>query len=104
MANSEEFLSFLIDQCSGAGHLSARAMFGAYTLYMDGKILGIVGDGQFFLRATPAGLRLLPDAPLMPPYPGAKACILVEELEDREFLTALLQAVWPELPEKKKRK
>ena len=47
---------------------------------------------------------MLPDAPVEPPYPGAKDMLLVENVDDREFLAKLFTAIEPEmtLPKKKK--
>ena len=38
------------------------------------------------------------------PYEGAKEMILVEDVDNREFLCELVEAMWDELPEKKKKK
>ena len=49
---------------------------------------------------------MLPDAPASPPYPRAKDMLLVENVDDREFLAKLFTALEPEmtLPKKKKSK
>ena len=46
--------------------------------------------------------EVLPDARYEPPYEGAKDMLLAENVDDRDFLTALFTAMEPELPEKKK--
>ena len=37
------------------------------------------------------------------PYHGAKEMILVDNVEDRQFLCELVESMWEELPEKKKK-
>ena len=38
------------------------------------------------------------------PYDGAKEMLLVEDIENRDFLKELFEAMYAELPEPKKRK
>jgi TfoX/Sxy family transcriptional regulator of competence genes len=99
MASSREFVEYVCDQLGGAGSISFRKMFGEYAIYCDGKVFGLICDNQVFIKPTSAGARLLPDSDLAPPYPGAKPYLVLEELEDREFLTALIAATCRELPE-----
>ena len=46
----------------------------------------------------------MPDAPRELPYTGAKPMLLVEEVDRKEFLTDLIQAMEPELPAPKRRR
>ena len=46
----------------------------------------------------------MPNARLEKPYDGAKDMLLADELEDREFLKKLLEAMYEELPAPKKKK
>ena len=101
MASSKEYLEFILDGCSG---LSARAMMGEYVLYYGGKVVGGVYDNRLLLKPTPSATALLPDAPRELPYEGAKPMLLVEDVEDRDLLTELFDAMCEELPEPKKNK
>ncbi len=47
---------------------------------------------------------MMPNADLELPYEGAKEMLLVDDVENREFLRELLEAMYPELPAPKKRK
>lgn len=79
--------------------LVAKAMFGEYALYLDGKVVALVCDDTLFLKDLPAARRHLPDAPLAPPYPGAKPHIVASEaLDDPEPLTLALRALAESLP------
>ncbi|MBP0967481.1 MAG: TfoX/Sxy family protein, partial [Oscillospiraceae bacterium] len=92
------------EQLSVLDGVAYRAMMGEYIIYYQGKIVGGIYDNRFLVKPTASARRLLPDAPMEVPYPGAKEMLLVDNLDDRSFLAALLNAVYDELPEPKKRK
>ena len=101
MASSKEYLDFVLAQCSG---LSARAMMGEYVLYYGGKVVGGVYDNRLLVKPTKSVVSLLPNAPYEFPYEGSKEMLLVEDIEDRELLKKLFEAMYEELPEPKKKK
>lgn len=47
---------------------------------------------------------MLPDARREAPYEGAKEMLMVDRVEDRAFLTALMEKMYPELPAPKAKK
>ena len=98
MASSREYLEFVLEQLSGAEGVTYRAMMGEFILYCQGKIIGGVYDDRLMVKPVPAALALLPDAQREAPYPGAKEMLLVDNMEDRDFLRALVEAMLPELP------
>lgn len=107
MASDAGFVQYVADQLSGAGEVRCRKMFGEYGLYLNGKFFALICDDRFFVKDTPEGRAAAPEPPLAPPYKGAKPCLLVEEVDDRELLIRLAQATWAALPEpasKKKKK
>ena len=101
MASSKEYLDFVLEQCTG---LSARAMMGEYVLYYGGKVVGGIYDNRLLVKPTPSAIALMPKAPREMPYEGAKEMLLVENIEDRKFLEKLFEAMYPELPEPKKKR
>ena len=101
MPSSKEYLDFVLEQCDG---LSARAMMGEYVLYYGGKVVGGVYDNRLLVKPTKSAVALLPDASRELPYEGAREMLLVEDIEDRELLKKLLEAMYEELPEPKKRR
>ena len=103
MASSEGYLEFILDQLSELDGISHRAMMGEYILYHHGKIFGGVYDDRFLVKPTPSAKALLPDARMELPYEGAKEMLLVDNVENRAFLRALVEAMYEELPEPKKR-
>ena len=103
MASGREYLEFVLDQLSLTDGISYKAMMGEYILYCRGKIVGGIYDDRLLLKPTETAKRMLPDAPRELPYQGAKEMLLVEEMDDREFLKALMEAVADELPSPRKK-
>ena len=101
MASSKEYLDFVLEQCSG---LTARAMMGEYVLYYGGKVVGGIYDNRLLVKPTKSAKELMPYAEYRLPYDGAKEMLLVEDIEDRDFLNDLFEAMYEELPEPKKKK
>lgn len=104
MATSREFMDYILEQLSDLDGITCLKMMGEYIVYYHGKIAAYVCDNRFLAKPVPAARRLLWDAPLEPPYPGAKEMLLVENIDDREFLTQLLREMYPELPEPTRKK
>lgn len=100
MASSADYLSFIMDQLSDAD-VSSRAMMGEYIIYCKGKVIGGIYDDRFLVKPTETALAMMPDAPMQLPYEGAKPMILVDDVENRQFLRQLVEAISDELPAKK---
>lgn len=104
MSTTKEFLEFALDQLSGLDQITHRQMMGEYIVYYQGKIAAYICDNRFLVKPVEAARAMLPEAPLEPPYPGAKEMLLVEDLEDKQALTALFEAMAPQLPAPKPKK
>lgn len=104
MASTKDYLDYVLEQLGGLSDISHRAMMGEYILYYQDKVIGGIYDNRFLIKPTRSAKALLPHAPLELPYEGAKEMLLVEDIEDREFLENLLNAMVKELPEPRKRK
>ena len=98
MASSREYLTFVLDQLSGLNEVTYRGMMGEFILYFRGRIVGGIYDDRLLVKPVPAALELMPDAPRELPYPGAKEMLLVEDVDDAEFLQSLFRAMHDELP------
>ena len=101
MASNADFVQYIGDQCSGAGDVTVRKMFGDYGIYCDGKIFGLICDNGFYVKPTDAGRALLRTEDLRPPYDGAKPYFYIEDIDDRDYLSALVKATCDALPEPK---
>ena len=104
MASSKDYLDFIMDQLSGLDEISFRAMMGEFIIYYRGKIVGGIYDDRFLVKPTKSAVAMMPDADMELPYEGAKEMLLVDNVEDREFLQELLRAMYEELPAPKKKK
>ena len=100
MASSKEYLDFILGQLSGLPDVRCKAMMGEYILYYRGKIIGGIYDDRFLVKPVEAARVLMPEAVLERPYEGAREMLLVDEVDDREFLEQLLEAMYDELPDK----
>ena len=104
MASSKGYLDFILDQLSGLGEISCRGMMGEYIIYYRGKVVGGIYDDRFLVKPVKTALEMIPDAPSELPYEGGKEMLLVEDVDDREFMCRLIEAMYEELPEPKKKK
>lgn len=104
MASSKEYLAFILGQLSELEDVTYRAMMGEFILYYRGKIVGGIYDDRLLVKPVRAAIRYMPTAPYESPYEGAKEMLLVEEVDDKQFLVGLFNAMHEELPEGKKRK
>ena len=104
MASSKEYLDFILEQLSELDDVSWRVMMGEYIIYYRGKVVGGIYDDRFLVKPTKSVRVLMPDAAMELPYEGAKDMLLVDNVDNREFLTELLGAMYEELPDPKKKK
>lgn len=104
MPSDKAYLEFVLEQLAGLDGITFRPMMGEYLLYRHGILFGGIYDNRFLVKTVPAALRLMPDAPREIPYEGAKAMLLVEELENPDFLCRLIPAIAEELPPPKPRR
>ena len=103
MASSKDYLDYILDQLSGLDDISYRAMMGEYIIYYRGKVVGGIYDDRFLVKPVKAVVVMMPDADMELPYEGAKKMLLVDDVENREFLRELLDTMYPELTARKKR-
>lgn len=103
MASSKEYLDFILGQLSELDGITCRAMMGEYIIYYRGKVVGGVYDDRFLVKPVRAASAMMPDAAKELPYDGAKEMLLVDGVDDKAFLAALLKAMYDELPVPKKK-
>jgi len=104
MASDLSFAEYVADQCSGAGRMTCRKMFGEFALYCDGKVVALICDNQVFVKPTPAGRTLLGAVTEAAPFPGAKPHLLMRgELDDPDLMATLIRQTACHLPEPRPR-
>lgn len=103
MASSKTYRAYILEQLSLLEDISCRAMMGEYIIYYRGKVMGGIYDDRFLVKPVKSAVRLMPEAVGELPYEGAKEMLLVEEVENREFLKELFEAMYEELPAPRKK-
>ena len=98
MASSKEYLDFILEQLSELEEITYRPMMGEFIIYYHGKIAGGIYDDRLLVKPVSSAIRYMPTAPFESPYEGAKEMLLVEEVDNKEFLTGLFHAIYDELP------
>lgn len=103
MSSSQEFIEYIVDQIEGV-EVTYRKMFGEYALYADGKVVALVCDDQLFIKPTENGKAFIGEVTEAPPYPGAKMWFLIEDTDNRRWLSELVEITADELPKPKPKK
>lgn len=103
MSTTKEYLSYAAEQLSDLKEISFRPMMGEYVLYYKGKVAGVLSDNRLLIKPVKTAVEITDNPVFEIPYPGAKPMLLVERLDDKEFLTELFLAMYDELPEKRKK-
>ncbi len=98
MATAKEYLEFIKEQLSGLDEIEYRPMMGEYIIYYRGRIAGGIYDNRLLVKPTKSAVGYMPTASYELPYEGAKEMLLVDEVDNREFLTGLFKAMYEELP------
>ena len=104
MASSKEYLNFILEQLSELEEVTYRAMMGEYIIYYRGKIVGGIYDDRLLVKPVKSAISLMPDAACELPYEGAKEMLLVDDVDNKDFLTQLFSAMYDELPNPKIKK
>ncbi len=104
MASTKEYLDFILEQLSELDEITYRAMMGEYIIYYRGKVVGGIYDDRFLVKPVKSALAMMPEADLELPYEGSKEMLLVDNVENKDFLRDLLEAMYGELPAVKKKK
>jgi TfoX/Sxy family transcriptional regulator of competence genes len=104
MASTREYLDFILEQLSAIDGITSRLMMGEYILYLKGRIIGGIYDDRFLVKPTRSAKALMPEAVMERPYEGAKEMLLVDNVDNRDFLAQLLTTMYEELPVPKSKK
>ncbi|GAA0077645.1 TfoX/Sxy family protein [Clostridium sp. CTA-5] len=104
MASNQDYLDFIIEQLYILDDISYRKMMGEYILYYRGKIFGGIYDDRFLVKITKSSKQLMPEAVEELPYDGAKPMLLVDDVDNKEFLSELIINMYEELPAPKVKK
>ena len=104
MASSKKYLKFILGQISELEEITYRAMIGEFIIYYRGKIVGGIYDDRLLVKPVKSAISYMPTPSYELPYEGAKEMLLVDEVDNKEFLTGLFYAMYDELPAPKSKK
>ena len=104
MASSKEFLEYILEQLSEVEEITYRAMMGEYIIYYKGRIADGIYDDRLLIKPVKSAIDYVSDIRYEVPYEGAKEMILIEEVDNKEYLTELFKAIYDDLPTPKKKK
>lgn len=96
MASSKEYLEYVLEQLSELNGISYRAMMGEYIIYYRNKIIGGIYDDRFLVKPVKSAISLMPNAHYELPYEGAKEMLAVDDIDNKEFLAKLFNAMYEE--------
>ena len=104
MASTEEYLAYALDLLREAPVVTHRKMMGEYIIYAGDRIVGGIYDNRLLIKPVDAAVRYVKAPKYELPYDGAKEMLFIENVDDREFLTGLINTALDEFPVVKKRK
>ena len=85
MATTKEFHDYVVGNLQRVGDVTTRKMMGEYCVYFQGKLIGDICDRDY-------------------PYEGSKTqMVIVEDVENEALMAEILQEMYKELPEPKKK-
>ncbi len=95
MASTKEFKDFILEQLASLPDISFRYMMGEYVLYYRGVVFGGIYDDRFLVKRTESNKSY--GLPEVIPYPDAKPMYMIENVEDSEYLGALVKTTYADL-------
>ena len=104
MASSKDYLQFVLEQLSELQEITYRAMMGEFIIYYREKIIGGIYDDRLLVKPTKSAISYMPTVTYEIPYENAKEMLLVEEIDNKDFLTGLFNVMYDELPTQKPKK
>ena len=104
MASSKDYLQFVLEQLSELQEITYRTMMGEFIIYYRGKIVGGIYDDRLLVKPTKSAISYMPTVTYEIPYENAKEMLLVEEVDNKDFLTGLFNVMYDELPTPKPKK
>lgn len=106
MSSQQKTADYILEQAAGAGHVTARKMFGEFGMYCDGKVVAFICDDQLFIKPTQAGRDYLGEVTEGEAYPGSKMYFVIDgdRWDDADWLAELVRVTAADLPLPKPKK
>ena len=104
MPSTKEYLNFILEQLSDLTEITYKAMMGEFLIYYRGKLVGGIYDDRLLVKSVKSAVEYMPQASYSLPYEGAKEMLLVDNVDDKEYLTGLFEKMYDDLPMPKAKK
>lgn len=79
-------------------------MMGEFIIYYKGKIVCGIYDDRLLINPVKSAINYMPNSEYELPYDGAKEMLLVDDVDNKEFLTGLFNSMYDGLPTPKAKK
>lgn len=90
MASTREYRDFILEQLSEVPNIFCRPMMGEFLLYSDDTLFGGIYDDRLLIKITPENTEYKMSEAI--PYDGAKPMYFVEDVDNKEKLTEIVNA------------
>ncbi|HIW21555.1 MAG TPA: TfoX/Sxy family protein [Candidatus Dorea intestinavium] len=97
MASSKKYLDFILEQLSDLDDVTYRVMMGEFIIYFRGKVVGGIYDDRLLVKPIKSAITYMQKVSYELPYKGAKPMLLVDDVDNKEYLTGLFQTMYNEL-------
>ncbi len=97
MASSKEYLEFILEQLSSLDKITYRPMMGEYIIYYREIIVGGLYDDRLLVKPAKSVLRYIEKPIYDVPYEGGKKMLLILDVDNRELLGNIFNALYDEL-------
>lgn len=104
MSSSKNYLNFILEQLSNLEEITFKPMMGEFLLYYRGKLVGGIYDDRLLVKPVKSAVEYMHQTTYSLPYEGAKEMLLVDDVDDGEYLCGLFEAMYPDLPAPKSKK
>ena len=98
MPSTKEYLNFILEQLSDLNEITYKSMMGEFLIYCRGKLVGGIYDDRLLVKPVKSAIEYMPQATYSLPYEGAKEMLLVDNVDDKEYLAGLFEAMYDDLP------
>lgn len=106
MPTDKTFIEYVLTKLGNDVRFGAKAMFGEYCLYYDGKVVAFICDNRLLIKPTKQSEHLKDICEMCEAYPGSKLYYLVSEdyLDEPQIFTDTMKAIAAATPAKKVKK
>ena len=104
MPSSKDYLNVILEQLSDFNDVTYKSMMGEFLIYYRGKLVGGIYDDRLLVKPVQSAIVYMPQATYSLPYEGAKEMLLVDNVDDKQFLSGLFEAMFNDLSMAKTKK